>query len=115
VLYLPTLRPVILNAGLDAADKSLPQCTEYQRTEPTLVQILAGNTGLIVFAMAEVLVYLLLGAQYERLPLPLAVILVVPMCLLARSLAWPWRRRTSTSLSRSGSWCWSGWRARTPS
>jgi hydrophobe/amphiphile efflux-1 (HAE1) family protein len=65
-----------------AADKSLPQGMDYKWTELTLLQILAGNTALIVFAIAVVLVYLLLAAQYESLRLPLAVILVVPMCLL---------------------------------
>jgi len=46
------------------------------------LQIAAGNTALIVFAVAVVLVFLVLAAQYESLTLPLAVILVVPMCLL---------------------------------
>jgi hydrophobe/amphiphile efflux-1 (HAE1) family protein len=66
----------------DVAKKALPQGMELQWTELTLLQILAGNTALIVFAVAVLLVYLLLAAQYESLGLPLAVILVVPMCLL---------------------------------
>ena len=53
-----------------------------QWTELTLLQIQAGNTAIIVFAVAVVLVFLVLAAQYESLSLPLAVILVVPMCLL---------------------------------
>ena len=53
-----------------------------QWTELTLLQIRAGNTAIIVFALAVVLVFLVLAAQYESLSLPLAVILVVPMCLL---------------------------------
>jgi multidrug efflux pump len=65
-----------------SANKTLPQGMDFQWTELTLMQILAGNTALIVFAIAVVLVYLLLAAQYESLRLPLAVILVVPMCLL---------------------------------
>ena len=65
-----------------AAEKALPQGFDYQWTELTLLQILAGNTALIVFAIAVVLVYLLLAAQYESVRLPFAVILVVPMCLL---------------------------------
>ncbi len=51
-------------------------------TELTLMQILAGNTAMVVFALAVVLVFLVLAAQYESWSLPLAVILVVPMCLL---------------------------------
>ena len=65
---------------------------------------------------AVVLVFLVLAAQYESWALPLAVILVVPMCLLCsvgrRALAADW---TSTSSRRSASWCWSAWRARTRS
>ena len=51
-------------------------------TEMTLMQIRAGNTALWVFAVAVVLVFLVLAALYESWSLPLAVILVVPMCLL---------------------------------
>src|SRR3954467_14190405 len=47
-----------------------------------LLQIKAGSTALVVFALSVILVYLLLAAQYESVRLPLAVILVVPMCLL---------------------------------
>ncbi|MBL8824069.1 MAG: efflux RND transporter permease subunit [Planctomycetia bacterium] len=64
------------------ADKTLPQGMDYQWTELTYMQILAGNTAIIVFALSVLLVYLLLAAQYESLKLPLAIILVVPMCLL---------------------------------
>jgi multidrug efflux pump subunit AcrB len=71
----------MINA-VEASTKTLPQGMDYQWTELTLMQILAGNTALVVFAIAVILVYLLLAAQYESLRLPLAVILVVPMCLL---------------------------------
>ena len=64
------------------AQRTLPQGMNFQWTELTLLQILAGNTALVVFALAVVLVFLVLAAQYESLSLPLAVILVVPMCLL---------------------------------
>ncbi|WP_157216765.1 efflux RND transporter permease subunit [Flavisphingomonas formosensis] len=43
----------------------------------------AGNTAGIVFGMAVLFVFLVLAAQYESLTLPLAIILIVPMCLLA--------------------------------
>jgi multidrug efflux pump len=62
--------------------RELPQGMNLQWTELTLLQIRAGNTAIIVFALAVVLVFLVLAAQYESLSLPLAVILVVPMCLL---------------------------------
>jgi multidrug efflux pump len=62
--------------------RELPQGMDFQWTELTLLQILAGNTAMVVFALAVVLVFLVLAAQYESLSLPFAVILVVPMCLL---------------------------------
>ncbi len=65
------------------ANKTLPQGMDYQWTELTFMQIRAGNTAIIVFALSVLLVYLLLAAQYESLKLPLAIILVVPMCLLS--------------------------------
>ena len=63
-------------------ERELPQGMNLQWTELTLLQIRAGNTAIVVFAIAVVLVFLVLAAQYESLSLPLAVILVVPMCLL---------------------------------
>jgi multidrug efflux pump len=67
--------------GVTAAQ--LPLGMDARWTELTLLQIQAGNTALLVFGMAVVLVFLVLAAQYESWSLPLAVILVVPMCLLA--------------------------------
>ncbi|HEY2881559.1 MAG TPA: efflux RND transporter permease subunit, partial [Pirellulales bacterium] len=51
-------------------------------TELALLQLQTGNTAMMVFLLAVVLVFLVLAAQYESWSLPLAVILVVPMCLL---------------------------------
>ncbi len=66
----------------EIAKDQLPPTVDYQWTELTLMQILSGNTAIIVFGLAVLLVYLLLAAQYEDLLLPFAVILVVPMCIL---------------------------------
>jgi hydrophobe/amphiphile efflux-1 (HAE1) family protein len=60
----------------------LPSGMDAQWTELTYLQIRAGNTAIYVFGIAVVLVFLVLAAQYESLSMPLAVILVVPMCLL---------------------------------
>ena len=60
----------------------LPPAMGYEWTELTYMQILAGSTAMAVFVLAVVLVFLVLAAQYESWSLPLAVILVVPMCLL---------------------------------
>ncbi|CAH0349929.1 multidrug efflux RND transporter permease subunit [soil metagenome] len=68
------------------AAKILPPGFSYEWTEIAFEQKQAGNTGIIAFGLAVVFVFLLLAAQYESLVLPLAVILIVPMCLLAAIL-----------------------------
>jgi multidrug efflux pump len=55
----------------------------FEWTEMTFLQVQAGNVAMLIFGMGTVLVYLVLAAKYESWRLPLAVILVVPMCLLA--------------------------------
>jgi multidrug efflux pump len=55
----------------------------YEWTDLTYQQILAGNTAILVFPICVLLVFLVLAAQYESLFLPLAIILIVPMCLLS--------------------------------
>ncbi|HEY2837950.1 MAG TPA: multidrug efflux RND transporter permease subunit [Pirellulales bacterium] len=64
------------------ARQTLPRSMKSEWTELTLMQIDAGNTAMYVFALAVVFVFLALAALYESWSLPLAVILVVPMCLL---------------------------------
>jgi hydrophobe/amphiphile efflux-1 (HAE1) family protein len=65
-----------------AADR-LPDGFGFEWTELAYQEKLVGNTGLVVFVASVVFVFLLLAAQYESWSLPLAVILIVPMCLLA--------------------------------
>jgi multidrug efflux pump subunit AcrB len=64
------------------ARKELPSTMRPEWTELALLQLQTGNTAMLVFVLAVVLVFLVLAAQYESWALPLAVILVVPMCLL---------------------------------
>ncbi len=65
------------------ADRQMPRGTMAREwTELTYLQKSAGNTALFVFGLAVMFVFLVLAAQYESWSLPLAVILVVPMCLL---------------------------------
>jgi hydrophobe/amphiphile efflux-1 (HAE1) family protein len=64
------------------AGEELPRAMAYEWTGLTYFQLQAGSTALYVFALAVVFVFLVLAAQYESWKLPLAVILVVPMCLL---------------------------------
>jgi len=68
------------------ASQTLPQGFAFDWTELAYQQKQAGATGMIAFALAVVFVFLLLAANYESLVLPLAVILIVPMCLLAAML-----------------------------
>jgi hydrophobe/amphiphile efflux-1 (HAE1) family protein len=65
-----------------AAKKDLPPSMRTEWTELGLLQQQTGSTAMLVFVLAVVLVFLVLAAQYESWSLPLAVILVVPMCLL---------------------------------
>jgi len=64
------------------AEEELPQTMRTEWTELARLQLDTGNTAMWVFLLAVVLVFLVLAAQYESWSLPLAVILVVPMCLL---------------------------------
>jgi multidrug efflux pump len=65
------------------AAEALPASMTTEWTEMAYLELLAGNTAMIVFGFAVVMVFLVLAAQYESWSLPLAVILVVPMCLLS--------------------------------
>jgi hydrophobe/amphiphile efflux-1 (HAE1) family protein len=64
------------------ADQVLPQSMHAEWTELTLLQIQAGNTAVVAFASAVLLVFLVLAFLYESWSQPLAVIMVVPMCIL---------------------------------
>ncbi|WP_333629987.1 efflux RND transporter permease subunit [Agrobacterium cavarae] len=65
------------------ASETLPSGISFEWTDLTYQQILAGSSGLLVFPLALLLVYLVLAAQYESLTLPLAIIMIVPMGVLA--------------------------------
>ena len=65
------------------ADEVLPRGVKYEWTDLIYQKILAGNAGVWVFPISVLLVFLVLAAQYESLTLPLAVILIVPMSILA--------------------------------
>ncbi len=65
-------------AGRDAASGF-----SYEWTTLAFQQLRAGNTAAFAFGLAVVFVLLVLAAQFESLTLPLAVILIVPMCLIA--------------------------------
>ena len=65
------------------ARETLPSGIDFEWTDLTYQQILAGSSGFLVFPLALLLVYLVLAAQYESLTLPVAIIMIVPMGVLA--------------------------------
>jgi multidrug efflux pump subunit AcrB len=83
------------------ADQALPQGFGYEWTELALQERSTGS-GAIIFILAAVLVFLVLAAQYEALSLPLAVILIVPMCLLAAFLGVNLRGQDNNILTQIG-------------
>src|SRR4051812_29313182 len=70
-------------AAMEKILTNLPSGFGFEWTEIALQEKAAGNTAVVAFSLAVVFVFLLLAAQYESILLPLAVILIVPMCLLA--------------------------------
>src|SRR5262249_17241078 len=68
------------------AEEELPHSMAPEWTELAYLQLHAGDTAMYFFALAVVFVFLVLAAQYESWKLPLAVILVVPMCLFCSLL-----------------------------
>jgi len=65
------------------AQETLPRQFGYEWTELSLQEILAGNSAVYIFPLCALFVFLVLAAQYESWSLPLAIILIVPMCLFA--------------------------------
>ncbi|HEX8225134.1 MAG TPA: multidrug efflux RND transporter permease subunit [Allosphingosinicella sp.] len=67
----------------ELAGQALPQGMSYEWTGLAYQEQAAGSSSALIFLLAVVFVFLVLAAQYEALTLPLAVILIVPMCILA--------------------------------
>ncbi|ABR84450.1 multidrug efflux RND transporter permease subunit [Pseudomonas aeruginosa] len=65
------------------AGEVLPEGMTFEWTDLTYQQKLAGNSALFIFPLCVLLAYLILAAQYNSWLLPLAVLLIVPMCLLS--------------------------------
>jgi len=63
--------------------ENLPSQFSYEWTQLTYQEVIAGNTAVFIFPLCVLFVFLALAAQYESFSLPLAVILIVPMCLLS--------------------------------
>ena len=76
----------------DLAKSELSQDLTFEWTELTYLQLIEGNAAIFAFISAVLLVFLVLAAQYESWAMPMAVLLVVPMCLLSAVLGlWMWK------------------------
>jgi multidrug efflux pump subunit AcrB len=67
----------------ELAARELPDGITYEWTDLTYQEVKAGSTGYYIFVLSVVFVFLALAAQFESWSLPLAIILIVPMCLLS--------------------------------
>jgi multidrug efflux pump len=62
--------------------ETLPKGMSFEWTDLTYQNVIAGNTAIYIFPLCVLLVFLVLAAQYESLRLPMAIVLIVPLCLL---------------------------------
>jgi hydrophobe/amphiphile efflux-1 (HAE1) family protein len=67
----------------ELAKRTLPPGIRFEWTDLSFQQTTTGNTGLLVFPLCVLFVYLVLAAQYASWSLPVSILLIVPMCLLA--------------------------------
>jgi multidrug efflux pump subunit AcrB len=89
-------------ASMEKIAANLPAGFGFEWTEIAFQEKVAGNTAGTAFGLAVAFVFLLLAAQYESLMLPLAVILIVPMCLLAALSGVLWRGMDNNILTQIG-------------
>ncbi|MDV6318483.1 multidrug efflux RND transporter permease subunit [Chromohalobacter sp. HP20-39] len=75
--------PQAMSVLSDIGERVLPDGIDFEWTDLSYQQSTQGNAALVVFPLAVLLVFLVLAALYESWTLPLAVILIVPMCLLS--------------------------------
>jgi hydrophobe/amphiphile efflux-1 (HAE1) family protein len=84
------------------AKEVLPEGFAFEWTDLTYQQILSGNTLIYIFPLCVLFVFLVLAAQYESWSLPLAVILIVPMCLLSAIFGVWWMRQDNNLFTQIG-------------
>ena len=83
-------------------ETTIPPLMAAEWTEMAFMQIRSGSTAAFLFVLGVVLVFLVLAALYESWALPLAVILVVPMCLLSALLGVHWAGMDITIFTQVG-------------
>ncbi len=84
------------------AAQTLPDGFSFEWTTLAFQQLRAGNTAVFAFVLAVVFVFLVLAAQFESLTLPVAVILIVPMCLIASIVGVVLRGQDNNILTQVG-------------
>jgi multidrug efflux pump len=86
----------------DIVNQEMPHSMASDWTELMYLQLQAGNSALYAFGLAVAFVFLVLAAQYESWHLPLAIILVVPMCLLCSIVGVQFERMEVTIFTQIG-------------
>ncbi|EJN03431.1 multidrug efflux RND transporter permease subunit [Phyllobacterium sp. YR531] len=84
------------------AAKTLPQGTSFNWTELAFQERSTGNTAVFIFALSVIFVFLALSAQYESWVLPLAIILIVPLAVLAALIGVALRGMDNNILTQIG-------------
>ncbi|MEI4483491.1 MULTISPECIES: efflux RND transporter permease subunit [Phyllobacterium] len=84
------------------AAKTLPQGTSFNWTELAFQERATGNTAVFIFALSVIFVFLALSAQYESWVLPLAIILIVPLAVLAALIGVALRGMDNNILTQIG-------------
>jgi hydrophobe/amphiphile efflux-1 (HAE1) family protein len=91
-----------LEAMEGIAARTLPAGFSYEWTGLAFQEKAAGSSSALIFLLAVLFVFLVLAAQYEALTLPLAVILIVPMCILAALVGVALRGQDNNILTQVG-------------
>jgi HAE1 family hydrophobic/amphiphilic exporter-1 len=101
-----TARAISSGTGLTAmegiARQALPEGMSFEWTEIAFQERATGNTAIFIFALSVLFVFLVLSAQYESWALPLAIILIVPMSVLAALLGVMLRGQDNNILTQIG-------------
>jgi multidrug efflux pump subunit AcrB len=92
----------VIAAVEKAAREVLPQGIGFEWTDLSYQQTSAGNTAIYIFPLCVLFVFLVLAAQYESWTLPVAIILIVPMCLLSAIAGVAWLGMDNNILTQIG-------------
>lgn len=91
-----------LNIMEKLAADTLPQGTSFEWTELAFQERQTGNTAVFIFGLSVLFVFLALAAQYESWVLPLAIVLIVPLGVLAALAGLAWRDIDNDVLAQIG-------------